>query len=166
MLFLLSTIYIYCVTQRYTPLYWQGNEKRLYEFVVRHFLACCSEDAKGQETNVEIEIAGEKFTATGLMIIARNYLDVYPYNKWNAKTIPVYNQGEEFQPSSIEMVDGETKPPPLLTEADLISLMEKHGIDATHAEHIETLKNRCYVGVQQDGTFLPGQLGMGLVEAS
>ncbi|KAL9957422.1 hypothetical protein ACROYT_G039055 [Oculina patagonica] len=144
----------------------QGNEKRLYEFIVRHFLACCSEDAKGQETNVEIEIAGEKFSATGLMIIARNYLDVYPYDKWNAKTIPVYNQGEEFQPSSIEMVDGETKPPPLLTEADLIGLMEKHGIgtDATHAEHIETIKNRCYVGVQQDGTFLPGQLGMGLVE--
>ena len=43
MLFLLSTIFIYSVTQRYTPLYWQGNEKRLYEFVVRHFLACCSE---------------------------------------------------------------------------------------------------------------------------
>lgn len=38
------------------------------------------------------------------------------------------------------------------------------GTDATHAEHIETIKNRCYVGVQQDGTFLPGQLGMGLVE--
>ncbi|XP_068762622.1 DNA topoisomerase 3-alpha-like isoform X2 [Montipora capricornis] len=144
----------------------QGNDKRLYEFIVRHFLACCSEDAKGQETSVEIEIAGEKFTATGLMIIARNYLDVYPYDKWNAKTIPVYNQGEEFQPSSIEMLDGETKPPPLLTEADLIGLMEKHGIgtDATHAEHIETIKSRCYVGVQQDGTFLPGQLGMGLVE--
>ena len=28
----------------------------------------------------------------------------------------------------LQMVDGETKPPPLLTEADLISLMEKHGI--------------------------------------
>lgn len=40
------------------------------------------------------------------------------------------------------------------------------GTDATHAEHIETIKNRCYVGVQQDGTFLPGQLGMGLVEGN
>ena len=38
------------------------------------------------------------------------------------------------------------------------------GTDATHAEHIDTIKNRCYVGVQPDGTFLPGQLGMGLVE--
>ena len=43
-------------------------------------------------------------------------------------------------------------------------LLLNAGTDATHAEHIETIKNRCYVGVQQDGTFLPGQLGMGLVE--
>ena len=26
-----------------------------------------------------------QFTATGLMIIARNYLDVYPYENWTAK---------------------------------------------------------------------------------
>ncbi|XP_036408823.1 DNA topoisomerase 3-alpha [Megalops cyprinoides] len=144
----------------------QGNERRLYEFIVRHFLACCSQDAQGQETTVDIDIAQEKFTAHGLMITARNYLDVYPYDKWYTKVIPVYEQGSQFQPTAIEMVDGQTSPPQLLTEADLISLMEKHGIgtDATHAEHIETIKTRMYVGLTADQRFLPGELGMGLVE--
>ncbi|KAM5152554.1 DNA topoisomerase 3-alpha [Mantella aurantiaca] len=144
----------------------QGNEQRIYEFIVRHFLACCSQDAQGQETTVEIDISAERFVAHGLMIIARNYLDVYPYDKWNTKVIPVYEMGERFQPTMVEMVDGETSPPQLLTEADLISLMEKHGIgtDATHAEHIETIKSRMYVGLTPEQRFLPGELGMGLVE--
>ncbi|CAG2214300.1 TOP3 [Mytilus edulis] len=117
----------------------QGNEKKVYEFV---------------------------FTAQGLMITAKNYLEVYVYDKWNAKVIPVYNKGDTFQPNSIEMVASETSPPSLLTEADLIALMDKHGIgtDATHADHIETIKSRMYVGVKPDGKFVPGQLGMGLVE--
>nr|XP_002732450.2 PREDICTED: DNA topoisomerase 3-alpha-like [Saccoglossus kowalevskii] len=143
-----------------------GNEKRVYELIVRHFLACLSQDAQGHETTVEIDIAAEIFTAQGLMIIARNYLDVYPYDKWNAKIIPRFQQGEEFQPTAIEMVDGETTAPPLLTEADLISLMEKHGIgtDATHADHIDTVKSRNYVGLTDEGRFVPGELGIGLVD--
>ncbi|KAM9843380.1 DNA topoisomerase 3-alpha [Aulostomus maculatus] len=144
----------------------QGNEGRLYEFIVRHFLACVSQDALGQETVVDIDIAQEKFSTSGLMIISRNYLDVYPYDRWSTKVIPVYEQGSQFQPSAVEMVDGQTSPPQLLTEADLISLMEKHGIgtDATHADHIETIKSRMYVGLTDDQRFLPGELGMGLVE--
>ncbi|XP_077979907.1 DNA topoisomerase 3-alpha-like [Glandiceps talaboti] len=143
-----------------------GNEGRVYELVVRHFLACCSQDAQGSETTIEIDIAEERFTVQGLMIIARNYLDVYPYDKWNAKVIPVYQQGEQFQPTAIEMVDGETSPPPLLTEADLISLMDKHGIgtDATHADHIDTIKSRNYVGLTNDSRLVPGELGIGLVD--
>jgi len=31
-------------------------------------------------------------------------------------------------PTNLEMTDGQTSPPNLLTEADLISLMDKHGI--------------------------------------
>ena len=38
------------------------------------------------------------------------------------------------------------------------------GTDATHSEHIETIKTRRYVGVQSDGSFVPGELGIGLVE--
>uniref|UniRef100_A0A8C5A0A4 DNA topoisomerase n=1 Tax=Gadus morhua TaxID=8049 RepID=A0A8C5A0A4_GADMO len=144
----------------------QGNEGRVYEFIVRHFLACVSQDAVGQETVVDIDIAHERFSASGLMIIARNYLDVYPYDRWSTKVIPVYQQGSQFQPTAIEMVDGQTSPPQLLTESDLIALMEKHGIgtDATHADHIETIKSRMYVGLTADQRFLPGELGMGLVE--
>ena len=41
------------------------DTKKIYEFISRRFLACCSEDAKGHETNVEIEIAGELFSASG-----------------------------------------------------------------------------------------------------
>lgn len=36
--------------------------------------------------------------------------------------------GETFNPTSIDMVNSSTSPPNLLTEADLIALMEKHGI--------------------------------------
>ncbi len=37
-----------------------GNEARVYELVVRHFLACVSQDAQGKETTVTIDINGEK----------------------------------------------------------------------------------------------------------
>ncbi|KAK7081073.1 DNA topoisomerase 3-alpha [Halocaridina rubra] len=69
-----------------------------------------------------------EFSASGLIILERNYLDVYPYDRWSDKVMPQYQMGQTFVPTSLEMVDGETSPPSLLTEADLIALMEKHGI--------------------------------------
>lgn len=37
-----------------------GTEAKVYEFVVRHFLACVSKDAQGHETIVNIDVNGEK----------------------------------------------------------------------------------------------------------
>lgn len=134
--------------------------------ICRHFLACVSKDASGSETIVTIIIEGEKFTASGLVIFERNYLDVYIYEKWNAKQIHKYEQGKQFKPTEITMPEGHTTAPPLLTEADLIALMDKHGIgtDATHAEHINTIKERGYIGVVDNGCLIPGVIGMGLYE--
>ncbi|RZC37038.1 DNA topoisomerase 3-alpha [Asbolus verrucosus] len=143
-----------------------GNEQRVYEYIVRHFLACVQKDAQGFETVVTADIAGEKFTAKGLIILEKNYLEVYIYEKWNAKEINSYEEGDTFLPTVLELHESVTSPPKLLTEADLIALMDKHGIgtDATHAEHIDTIKSREYVGLHENIYFVPGTLGMGLVE--
>jgi DNA topoisomerase-3 len=78
------------------------DEWRVYELVTRHFLACCSQDAKGFETIVRIEIKSEFFHVKGLMIREYNYLDVYPYERWTASTVPLYTPGEQFLPTKIE----------------------------------------------------------------
>ena len=57
----------------------EGDDLKVYEFIVRRFLACCSKNAQGQETTVKCVLAGETFSASGLMIHERNYLDVYIY---------------------------------------------------------------------------------------
>ncbi|KAI1278104.1 DNA topoisomerase 3-alpha [Halotydeus destructor] len=143
-----------------------GNDKRVYELIVRHFLACLSKDAVGYETTVRVDVNGEKFKASGLIVQERNYLEVYPYDKWYGSELPKYVQGEILALDEIQMKEGATTPPPLLTESDLIALMEKHGIgtDATHADHIETIKARKYAEVTHDRRFKPLPLGFGLIE--
>jgi DNA topoisomerase III len=63
-------------------------------------------------------------------VTARNYLEVYPYDKWNTKEIPEFREGETFQPTVCELKEGVTTKPNLLTEADLVTLMDKNGIGA------------------------------------
>lgn len=144
-----------------------GREALLYELVTRHFLACVSKDALGLETIVTVQINGEEFSTSGLMILELNYLEVYKYFKWNAKEIPQFHMNEEFVPDSVMMNDGKTCPPKLLTESELIALMEKHGIgtDATHAEHIDRIQVRNYVKkLTQMGRFCPTKLGLALYD--
>lgn len=51
-----------------------SEKKALYDFIVRHFLASCSKDAVGQETNVTIDIAGEAFRTTGMRQVQQRNL--------------------------------------------------------------------------------------------
>ena len=46
-------------------------QRGIYELVVKHFLACCSQDGKGQQTVVTLKVGTETFTAKGLMIMER-----------------------------------------------------------------------------------------------
>ncbi|KAJ2892018.1 DNA topoisomerase 3-alpha, partial [Coemansia aciculifera] len=142
------------------------NPLRVYEFVARRFLACCSDNAKGQTTEVEVTIADEQFSASGLMILKRNYLDIYPYDRWSESTVPVYHQGDSFGPTIFEIRTGTTTAPKLLTDSDLIDIIDKNGIgtDATHATHIKTIIDREYIFRSPDKFLTPSTLGVGLIE--
>ncbi|KAL3488489.1 DNA topoisomerase [Aspergillus germanicus] len=150
-----------------------ADEKKVYEFVVRRFLACCSDDAKGQSTDVEIQYGDEEFHARGLIVLERNYLDVYVYDKWEStQQLPNYRMGEEFEPTVADIFDGKTTAPNHLTEPELIGLMDANGIgtDATMAEHIEKIKTRSYIVVTSRGTgrsavkvLIPTRLGIALI---
>lgn len=72
--------------------------------------------------------AGCSSISIGLYVLERNYLEVYPYDKWVGNVIPDFEEGQEFDPSVCELRDGQTSKPSLLTDADLVSLMDKNGI--------------------------------------
>lgn len=127
------------------------EERRVYEFVVRRFLGCCSEDAKGEATTIEITYGDETFHANGLLVLQRNYLEVYTYDRWeSSQQLPTFQLNEVFEPLEANITDGETGPPGYLTEPELISLMDANGIgtDATMAEHISKIQERMYVEVR------------------
>jgi len=68
------------------------------------------------------------FSVTGLLVLERNYLEVFPYDNWTSHELPNFEEGEQFMPSICELREGETTKPKLLTEADLVGLMDKNGI--------------------------------------
>ncbi|CAI9102586.1 OLC1v1000877C1 [Oldenlandia corymbosa var. corymbosa] len=143
---------------------WTQQHHKVYELVVRHFLACVSQPAKGAETAVHVDIAGEKFSSTGRVILEKNYLDVYIYESWAGSLIPTYTHGQQFMPTTLTLDSGVTRPPPLLTEADLLTCMDKAGIgtDATMHDHIKKLLDRSYA-IKENAYFIPTDLGQALV---
>ena len=147
----------------------RADEKKVYDYVTRRFLASCATDALGEETKVCIEMDGETFHTSGLFVKDTAYLKLFTYEHWSNKSIPEYRERQRFRPSTLTVKQGSTSAPKLLTEADLVHLMDKHGIgtDATIAEHIKKVMDRQYVVIQKQGNtnyLLPSTLGMGLVE--
>lgn len=145
-----------------------GDEKKLYDYVTRRFLASCATDAQGHETVVRIKLGSEAFHASGTIVAAHNYLKLFTYETWKNKEMPAYEEGMHLR-VSCDIKEGKTTRPNLLTEADLVALMDKNGIgtDATIAEHIRKVIDRQYVMLHKQGKtnyLVPSTLGMGLVE--
>jgi hypothetical protein len=53
---------------------------------------------------VVVDVAGEGFTATGLMVTQRNFLDVYRYQSWGGQDVlPLFTQGQTFMPAAVDL---------------------------------------------------------------
>ncbi|KAL9183480.1 hypothetical protein ACHAXT_004336 [Thalassiosira profunda] len=145
------------------------TQRKIYELVVKHYLACCSRDAVGRETELTLKIASEEFVAKGLMILERNWLEIYqPWERWSTGQgeLPKVAVGSRITPTSLMMKDGSTQPPQLISEVELIALMDRNGIgtDATIAQHITTILDRNYAEKDGSQRFHPTKLGIALVE--
>lgn len=144
-------------------------QRKIYSLIVKHYLACCSRDAMGRETELTLKIASEEFVAKGLMILERNWLEIYqPFERWSTGQgeLPRVAVGSRMIPTSLTMKDGQTNPPQLISEVELISLMDRNGIgtDATIAQHITTILDRNYAEKDGNQRFSPTKLGIALVE--
>ncbi|XXQ37882.1 DNA topoisomerase [Plasmodiophora brassicae] len=152
---------------QYVPLDSIGDvtERRIYEYVVRHFLACCSWDAQGDTTQVDVELGEEQFECKGLQIRDLAYMHVYTYETWTGNVIPTMADGQRLVPTRLAINESRTAPPQHLSEAELIGLMDRNGIgtDATIAQHIETIEKREYAVKRPDSRFAPTDLGLALV---
>lgn len=145
-------------------------QRKVFTYVTKRFLASCSIDAVGSETRVELTIEAERFGTTGLIIEEHGYLEIMRgYERWGEQEMPraLLNQGGVIKIAELNLRRSLTQPPPLLAEADLIALMDRHGIgtDATIAEHIKKVQDRRYVQVNNQNRFEPLVLGLALVEA-
>mmetsp|Transcript_16990 Transcript_16990/g.26183 ORF Transcript_16990/g.26183 Transcript_16990/m.26183 type:complete len:184 (+) Transcript_16990:1333-1884(+) len=126
-----------------------------------------SKDAFGDRTSIEMEVGGHTFSAEGLEVTSPNYLEIYPYEPWKSVEVPEMEEGEVLSKFEVDVHKGTTTPPPMMHEAELISIMDKNGIgtDATIHQHIKTVKDRGYVWKQKGNTFKPTVLGASLVNA-
>ncbi|PRP75307.1 hypothetical protein PROFUN_05618 [Planoprotostelium fungivorum] len=142
-----------------------GDDARLYDYIARHFIASISPDYRYEKTKAYVTIANEKFTVSGKKTKSEGYVAVMPWLTVKDEELPPFEQGKTYDVTSIELREGKTSPPEFLSESELISLMEKHGIgtDASIAVHINNICERNYVNVDGSRRLVPTRLGTTLV---
>ena len=56
-------------------------------------------------------MGGEIFTASGLVVEQKNYLEIFTFDKWAEKEMPTFEQDEKFCPNKIEICKSKSQPP-------------------------------------------------------
>jgi len=112
-----------------TPKHLNEAEQKLYDFVVRRFLAVFYPAAEYLQTTRITRVGEHQFKTEGRVLQNAGWLAVYGRSAGeDDKTLPVIQQPKEQVPAvEVAETENETKPPPRYTEATLLSAMEGAG---------------------------------------
>ncbi|MEY4062877.1 MAG: hypothetical protein RIT09_670 [Pseudomonadota bacterium] len=102
-------------------------EQKLYDLVVRRFMAIFFPSAEFKVTTRITEVSGHLFKTDGKILINPGWLAVYGKSSQDDKELVVVGENEKVQTESVKPVSLKTKPPARYTEATLLSAMEGAG---------------------------------------
>jgi DNA topoisomerase-1 len=135
-------------TQAVYPNALAGPKRRVYELVVRRFLATFAPPMITESTRADIETGSETYFVRGSVVVDPGYAAIYTYARSADDEIPKLERGQSLELEGDPwIVDKETQPPSRISQGKLIELMEERGLGtkATRADIIQKLYDRGYV---------------------
>lgn len=122
-------------TEQYVQLSALSNEeRRIYDLVVRRFLAVLLPPCVYEETVIRASIEKECFTARGKRMVEKGWQETYEDNRYDEEdeakeevreqNLPLLEAGMKIGQPKISLREGKTKPPARFTEGTLLSAME------------------------------------------
>ena len=142
----------------------RDDQWKIYQLVVRRFLATLSEPAKTLRTTVRLESGGEPLVSGGTVVTHEGWLGVYHYGRRADEEMPQLTEGQEVRVEGKEFLAKETQPPSRYGQGRLLRVMEDLGLGtkATRPSIIQNLYDRGYV---HDDPIVPTETGMAVARA-
>lgn len=102
-------------------------EQKLYDLVVRRFMAIFFPSAEFKVTTRITEVSGHLFKTDGKILTSPGWLTVYGKSIQDDKELVAVAENEKVKTESVSPVPLKTRPPARYTEATLLSAMEGAG---------------------------------------
>jgi DNA topoisomerase I len=135
-------------TQAVYPNALEGSHRRVYELVVRRFLATFGKPMITESARADIRAGTEDYYVRGSIVVDPGYAAIYTYARSADNELPALEEGQKLELEGAPwMVDKETQPPARLSQGKLIEMMEELGLGtkATRPDIIQKLYSRGYV---------------------